>query len=88
MDSLQWHRHCVANDPSEPLPMTRSQWARLSDPELDRCRAELRLWIRNLHIETPELAGIESALTAVVDANCESRPGAKQFVTVTGANAL
>lgn len=88
MNSIQWHRQCVAKEPAEPFPLTKTQWSRLSDAELEAHRTQLRQWIRNLYIDSPELAEIEATLTAVVDANSESPPGAKQLVAVTGPNAL
>ncbi|MFZ3393948.1 TniB family NTP-binding protein [Rhodococcus sp. 7Tela_A2] len=88
MNSTQWHRHCVAAEPAEPVPLTKAQWLRLSGAEVEHHRDQLRQWIRNLHIDSSELAGIEATLTSVVEANSESPPGAKQLVAVTGPNAL
>src|SRR6476619_6109401 len=88
MDAYQWHRHCLEVEPVEPARTTKQQWARLSDQELEERRGELRRWIRTLNIGTPELESIDSTLTAVVDANSESPPGAKQLIAVTGPNAL
>lgn len=88
MDAYQWHRQCLESEPREPARRTKQQWTRLCDRELEECRGELRRWIRTLNIDTPEFEGIETTLTAVVDANSETPPGAKQLVAVTGPNAL
>lgn len=88
MDSQIWHDFCTRPACPEPNPLTLAQWERLSGAARADHTAQLRQWLRQIYLQTGELAGIAQVISDVVDANSESPSGAKDIAVVTGKNAV
>ena len=88
MDSHLWHAACMRPGPPEPDCHTAAGWSRMTAPERETRVAELRRWLNNLYVDTAGSRAVASQLSAVVDENSETGPGAKLIASVTGVNML
>lgn len=86
MNASTWHAYCLTADPAEPAPLTRQQWNRLSDKELEDHLDDVDRWLAWLFVHTRELDQYHEWLTRLVRKNANARPGAKEIAAVDGVN--
>jgi hypothetical protein len=86
MNASTWHAYCLTADPPEPVPLTRQQWKRLSDRELEDHLDVTDRWLAWLFVHTRELDQYHEWLTQLVRKNANARPGAKEIAALDGVN--
>jgi hypothetical protein len=84
VNSRLWHSYCVSPAAPEPTPLSLRQWKTLSQANRRSHTIQLRKWLAQFYIETPELRTITKALSKVVDGNRDAPPGAKDIALITG----
>ncbi|WP_162460756.1 MULTISPECIES: hypothetical protein [unclassified Mycolicibacterium] len=84
MDAERWHTWCTKPLVDEPPALTVQQWKELSPAELESHIRWMNRWLRQIYLETDELAAVSREMTAIVEDNAFTPPGAKTIIGVTG----
>lgn len=88
MDADGWHTWCTTPLVVEPPVLTLYRWKHLSPEQFAAHTDHLDRWLRQIYLETDELAAVASKITRQVRNNAHKPPGTKDIIGLTGPNLI